>query len=522
MSSEPKVTAEGVLKEHVSGDVLKEHVERVFHQYEAHAKSFRSTLFWLLTFTAFFLFLVLFPYLSIQHELLVLPERLSRTEAEIKAREGRIEAFRRSHEGFGRLTNVIRSGPDELRAFLGSVSREVPMSERNAPFVQQTPVQQAPQAEPCAAVAGDERFSCLVLEHVRGQFDSYRNLLEAEVIGPLLAANGADAPLVDPSRLQEEIDRLEARFEARMAENPTFWRAYEEKGEFFVELEGDIGAFWQEYERLIAEQSEVLQREKAELVAAQAALLQDRADMEQLKGELKTRLDAIDTPFGKLPVGLNEAILGFPVLIAIGFLLCMRQLAETARLRRAFAALYRRRDPEGRLLTQQQIALIAPLWLDTDPSGRPPAGPGARSPARHLPDRHRGGRLQLARNRLLPHRRHAQSADLCRPLRAEPARLRRRRNGHAAGDARRTPGRPIGHDGRESDRRPGGVSADEVFQVERCAADDCSTPLHHVPGRWMRAARIPAWRPSAPRGVRMHLRARRLPGPGGAFRISKV
>jgi hypothetical protein len=382
MSSEPGVTADDVLKEHVSGDVLKEHVERVFYQYEAHAKSFRSTLFWLLTFTAFFLFLVLFPYLSIQHELLVLPERLSRTGAEIKAREGRIDAFRHSHEGFGRLSELIGSGPDELRAFLGSLSREVPMSERNAPVAQQMAVQQAPQADRCAGLIGDERFGCLVLEHVRGQFDSYRDLLEAEVIGPLLAADGADAPLVDPSRLQEEIDDLEARFGARIAENPTFWRAYQEKGEFFVELEGDIGAFWQDYERLITEQNEVLQREKADLVAAQARLLEDRADMEQLKSELKTRLDAIDTPFGKLPVGLNEAILGFPVLIAIGFLLCMRQLAETARLRRAFAALYRRRDPEGRLLTHQQIALIAPLWLDADAPGRPRACRSWRSPPR--------------------------------------------------------------------------------------------------------------------------------------------
>jgi hypothetical protein len=392
MASEPSVIADDVpkggrpadvLKEPVPADVLKEHLERVFHQYELREKSFRSTLFWLLTFTAFFLFLVLFPYLSIQHELLVLPERLSRTEAEIKAREARIEAFRRSQEGFERLSGVIRRGPDEMRAFLGSLARELPAppgagsvpppmsaQQMNVP---QMNVQQAPEPDACAALAGDERYGCRVLEHLRGRFDHYRDLLEAEVTGPLLAAGGAGAPLVDPSRLRGEIDRLEARFEARIAENPTFWRAYEEKGEFFVELEGDIGAFWQDYDRLIGAQSEALEREKAELTAAQARLRGDLADMEQLKGELKTRLDAIDTPFGKLPVGLNEAILGFPVLIAIGFLICMRQLADTARLRGAFTTLYRCRDPQGRLLSRQQIALIAPLWLDADAPGRPGA-----------------------------------------------------------------------------------------------------------------------------------------------------
>jgi hypothetical protein len=375
MSGETDVIAERGLRERVPAEVLKEHVERVFHRYEGREKSFRSTLFWLLTFTAFFLFLVLLPYLSIQHELLALPERLVQTEAEIKEREGRIDAFWRSHEGFGRLRALIRSGPDQLREFLGSLSRDVPMAERNAPVVQQMAVQETPQADPCAELDGDERLGCRVLEHVRGQFKGYRDLLEAEVTGPLLAAGGADAPLVDPGALKEQMDRLEAGFEARIAENPTFWRAYAEKGEFFVELEEDIGAFWRDYERLIAQQSEVLQREKAALVASQAMLVEDRAGMEQLKGELKTRLDAIDTPFGRLPVGLNEAILGFPVLIAIGFLICMRQLADTASLRSAFAALYRSRDPQGRLLTDRQIALIAPLWLDADVPGRPRALP---------------------------------------------------------------------------------------------------------------------------------------------------
>jgi hypothetical protein len=319
-------------------------------------------------------------YVSIQHELLVLPERLSRTEGEIKQREARIDAFRRSHEGFGRLRALIRSGPDQLREFLGSLSRDLPMTERNAPLAQQMGVQQmagqeVPQVDACAGLDGDERLGCRVLEHVRGQVKGYRDVLEAEVIGPLLAIAGAEALLVDPGTLKEQMDRLEAGFEARIAENPTFWRAYAEKGEFFVELEEDIGAFWQDYERLIARQSEALQEEKAALVASQAKLVEDRAGMEQLKGELKTRLDAIDTPFGKLPVGLNEAILGFPVLIAIGFLICMRQLADTARLRGAFAALYRSRDPQGRVLTDRQIALIAPLWLDADVPGRPRALP---------------------------------------------------------------------------------------------------------------------------------------------------
>jgi hypothetical protein len=349
-------------------EVLKEHVERVFRQYEARDKAFRSTHFWLLTFSAFFLFLVLFPYLSIQNELRTLPARLAATEAEIQTREARIEAFRRSAEGFEQLRTMIQNGPAELRTFIGAAAR--PTDERSQQVqVAQQQQQQQSLAERCDGLAGEERLSCRVEVMVHEQFEHYRRLLESEVAAPLLEADGNGAPLVDPDELKAGLDRLQARFEARISDNPTFWRAYDQKGEFFVELADDVDTFWRDYEELIAQHSAVLDREKADLVAAQAELLAARADMEELKGELKTRLDAIDTPFGKLPVGLNEAILAFPVLIAVGFLISARQLADAARLRSAFGAFYRQKDPAGGLITEQQIALIAPLWLDADRPG---------------------------------------------------------------------------------------------------------------------------------------------------------
>jgi hypothetical protein len=53
----------------------------------------------------------------------------------------------------------------------------------------------------------------------------------------------------------------------------------------------------------------------------------------------------------------------------------MRRRASSACLRSAFPALYRGRDPQGRVLTDRQIALMAPLWLDADVPGRPRALP---------------------------------------------------------------------------------------------------------------------------------------------------
>ncbi len=60
-------------------------------------------------------------------------------------------------------------------------------------------------------------------------------------------------------------------------------------------------------------------------------------ELEALKGEFKARLQNVETPFGWLPVGLNEAVLAFPVLLALVFLVSAAQLAEATRLRTALA-----------------------------------------------------------------------------------------------------------------------------------------------------------------------------------------
>lgn len=364
-------------------EVLREHTTLLFHQYEARAKSYRTTLFWLLAVSGAFLLLILFPYLSIRNELHLLPAKLERIEAEIERRDGRIDAFRRSQEGFSTLIATIRSGPEELRAFLaaGLPSAALPppigQQAQAQPFLQAAPnmavQQQAPlglAAAGCDAIAGEARIGCLVEGRVRAQFEGYRQILEQGVIGPLQGGKGAGAALIRPEALKDGLARLEARFGERIAAQPAFWRTFEGKGDFFGEVESDIAAFWGEYETLLAAQSEALAQEKAALVAAQAEMRAAADQMAALQAKLEARLDQVDTPLGRLPVGLNEAILGFPVLLAAGFLLGTSQFADAVRARAAFQALYRRRDPERRILTDRQIALIAPLWIDPYERGR--------------------------------------------------------------------------------------------------------------------------------------------------------
>jgi hypothetical protein len=68
--------------------VREEHLKRIFDLYEARSRSFRTVFSGLIGFSFLFLFLVLFPYVSIQNESHRIAERLKGLPEEIAPGEG--------------------------------------------------------------------------------------------------------------------------------------------------------------------------------------------------------------------------------------------------------------------------------------------------------------------------------------------------------------------------------------------------------------------------------------------------
>lgn len=113
----------------------------------------------------------------------------------------------------------------------------------------------------------------------------------------------------------------------------------------------------------IDEQVFDLSREERELAdereRVEEALNRTLARLDGMKG-----LQNIQTPFGPLPIGLNELVLLFPVLLAGGFVLCASQFADSLELRREYHRLARLKDPGGDVLDDARIGLAAPVWID--------------------------------------------------------------------------------------------------------------------------------------------------------------
>ncbi|MGH6928157.1 MAG: hypothetical protein ACREEV_07560 [Dongiaceae bacterium] len=376
-------------------EIEKDLTGRLFAQYESRSKSFRTTFSWLLAFAGFFLVFVVLPFMSIQYELRTLPQEIARLKTEIEVRAAAADAVSRSHDGFVRLQEEIRGGPGRLRRYLIETRQnyaqvidswkrlqagpdEAPPIDTGqlAPYSQTGPAEpnnaMAPLTDPlqgavaippsCVAVAEALVMSCLVAEQSRQLFAGYRDTLETEVLQPLETAGLLDRVGAKRASLSGGLDQLEQRLNERLADKPDFWHSVDEKSSFFQAVGSEMEELWGGYDGMITALSGTLQDEQVRLRETEAALAVKRDEMSALREEFKSRLDEIETPFGQLPVGLNEALLGFPVLLAVGFLVCVVQLADARRLRAAFSALYRRSDPSGAVVGEREIALVAPLW----------------------------------------------------------------------------------------------------------------------------------------------------------------
>ena len=168
--------------------------------------------------------------------------------------------------------------------------------------------------------------------------------------------------------LHEALSELRRSFGAYLLGNTPSWKVEGAKPE--GSLRDQYTLFIQAYHHLLSEHERFvydvmndfqrnLNDQRKEREALDQELENVAARLEEMKG-----LQDIQTPFGPLPIGLNEMVLLFPVLLAAGFVLCASLSSESLTLRQEFHRLSRERDPEGMFFDDERIALVAPVWVD--------------------------------------------------------------------------------------------------------------------------------------------------------------
>jgi hypothetical protein len=339
-----------------TGRILGEHCQRVFERFEGRSKAFRTVFTGVVIFGALFLLFVLVPYIS----LLVQGQRAAlaavRLEEDLRRHQARAEALQRPLQGMERLRQRLERGPRELRELILALARD----PGPAPFVQQA---RAPASPACEGRSGDDRMNCLVRDHMLRTFDGYVRSLQADVVEPLRGLPAGSVSL-DPGELQRRVDTLRQTLQTKLDANPRFWTTLQGKEGFQVEIDQEITRFWSDVGAPLEDKVRSLSAEVARIRREGESSRLTRELLQKQQAELAVRLKDLDSPLGKLPIGLAEAVLVFPLVLAAGFVVALVILVEAVALRAAFHALYQAKDPSHAVITEAQVALVAPLWID--------------------------------------------------------------------------------------------------------------------------------------------------------------
>lgn len=344
--------------------LVEEQTKQIYDLYQSKSKSFQNTFRILFSFALLFLFIILIPFISIK----IINHRIIEQQKElpvlIQHRKEIIRTYEQVRKTIDQLHDQINRGPDDLARFLGQLDVEM---RRPESLAQQNMSAQHSIQEPAqqADVPRDENWrKARILERVQNNFDDYQRTLREQVVEPLQSITDKKIVVFDIDAIEAGLDTLQTDFLEELERNPEFWRRYTGKLAFYGGFDEKIDRFWGIHGAGIEKQSQVINEEIIRLQ-------QTKAEFDSVLAELKTRetlvasrLNQIEFPFGKLPIGLNESIAVFPIILAIGFLMLALLLRDAIQLRKCFHLLYQRKDPNKEILTDEQIMLIAPLWID--------------------------------------------------------------------------------------------------------------------------------------------------------------
>lgn len=345
---------------------MNEQLERIRDDYfkslaatfEVRSKGFRGLSLALITFALAFFFFILLPNVLLQTESAAVADRLRVLEREQTNSRKLAEACEKAVQGVALLQDKIGSGAAELRQFIvanvssGSSSTDTPnLGEQRPQEVDPPSLDEKIRAKLDAMIVG------------------YVTIAQDEIVQPL-KQTGNDGLANQLDHLPETIAES---FKTHLEATPQFWQTVETKEGFFGELNAEFQSSWKE----LAQTANLQPEKMKELKEKQAVLSKDiekmKADNLSLvakRKEYSDRLEKIQSPLGNLPVGLSEAILIFPILLSIGFVVLAYQFRDMLRLRQELYHLTREKDPEQQVITDHRFELTAPIWFDRTISQR--------------------------------------------------------------------------------------------------------------------------------------------------------
>lgn len=366
--------------------IIEEQSHRFYSRYERKSKSFRSTLISVVGLVTIVFVLIFYPYVTfrgtrytLEAELKELDRNVASLAARLKEHNQLIETFldhqettyetiegfnleelpgaaAEHHQKMAAIKAALRDDPDLQPWLRGKAAGEdLPPSLRR-----RNPDLASANDDPCFWLSNKAWTHCALAVRIERLHNEVSSRFAYKRISHL--RNELFVPLY------KSLTTLHGEFSAWLLGTAPSWGA--DGVEAKESLRDHYSSFRNAYLDQIENHGRVIHQMRDDTSAELHGLEGQRKDTdEELKSvisrleEMKNLRD-IQTPFGQLPVGLNDLVLLFPVLLAAGFVLMASLFSETLQLRQAYHQMCRFLDPEEEILDSNHVALVAPVWID--------------------------------------------------------------------------------------------------------------------------------------------------------------
>ena len=336
---------------------IDDHLKRLYERYKSNTKVFTAAVVGHISLSTVFVISILVPFLFLQIDARETNSELERLSQGIAQQEQRAAAYRQAMTGLKKAYEAVENTPKPLEGYIQALEKEAAGGPA-APM----PDGLKPTLESCSSTTDKDRWmECRIRQYMAARAAQYQEVLASEIAAPLERLNIKEFDQWKAD-LQAGMKRYTDRFRTEMTANPSFWRNFDRNAPIYKSMIEGAHRFYADhhFEEIGRRMEESLAARQAEV----AQLNQKKDQIQKSKEGLNNALKNIKTRFGKLGLEVEDAILLAPLALSALFFVAALQLCQNIQLRKSFHRLFQASDPQKVAITDAEIALAMPLWVD--------------------------------------------------------------------------------------------------------------------------------------------------------------
>ena len=336
---------------------IDEHLKRLHERYKSNTKVFTATHIGHISLSIIFVISILFPFLYLEVDAAKTSSQLEQLSQRIAQQEQRAAFYRQAIAGLQKVFEAVENTPKPLESYIQALEKEA----AGGPAA---PMPDGLKAGPEACGPPADRdmwMNCRIRQYIAAHAARAQAVLANEIAAPLEKMNIKEFDQWKAD-LHAGLKMFAERIRGEMAANPMFWKNFNQSSPLYQSVVAAVHRFWADHQ--FEEIGHRMEQAAAERQSEVEQLNQKKEQIQKGRESLNNALKNIKTRFGKLGLEVDEAVLLAPIAFSVLFLIAALNLCQSIRLRQSFQRLFQARDTQKAVLTDSEIALAMPLWLD--------------------------------------------------------------------------------------------------------------------------------------------------------------